>query len=222
MALRAGPPRAPDVGGGGGPCGEGARPHCSVGASGEPGRCRVAGAAAPGSGRGHASGAASSRQAPARSGGRAHPRGCRSLWAAGDTVRPCPAPGGRRPQRPLGNPSRPLLSGRKPGHLPGGGSRCCPHPPPPSALQQAPQRGQSACPELPGVPTRTNSRAAHTPGDPALLLHRAGGPGARPPIGCSQPPGGFWVPVLSSRRCSHPPAAALHRRLQPPHIQVLS
>lgn len=48
MALRAGPPRAPGTGGGGGPCGEGARPHCSVGAAGEPGQCRVAG----GGGRG--------------------------------------------------------------------------------------------------------------------------------------------------------------------------
>lgn len=43
MALRAGPPRAPGVGGGGGPFGEGARPHCSVGAAGELGQCRVAG-----------------------------------------------------------------------------------------------------------------------------------------------------------------------------------
>ncbi|XP_062966021.1 proline-rich protein 2-like [Cynocephalus volans] len=44
MALRAGPPpRAPGVGGGGGPCGEGARPHCSVGAAGELGQCSVAG-----------------------------------------------------------------------------------------------------------------------------------------------------------------------------------
>lgn len=42
MALRAGPPRAPGAVGGGGPCGEGSWPHCSVGTSGEPEQCRVA------------------------------------------------------------------------------------------------------------------------------------------------------------------------------------
>ena len=43
MALQAGPPWAPGGGHGGGPCGERAWLHCSVGAAGEPRQYRVAG-----------------------------------------------------------------------------------------------------------------------------------------------------------------------------------
>lgn len=195
MALRAGPPRAPELGGRGGPCGEGAWPHCSVGASGEPGQCRVAGGGG-GDRRVQAEGMPVLRPSHARhevtAAGVGLIHGFAETW--GQQGQPSDGSRAPWPSPPDGSQTTEASGKIPPIHSHQGANReaflevgggALPMGPPLSALRQAGKRGQPALSSLgsQGDPHPQGHREAQvlttaSGEDPGLLLHKqSGGPG---------------------------------------------